>query len=158
MKRIAGLHWFIYPLFLMCCAKTTSPTGGPKDTIPPTLVKSIPEKGSLNYAGNEIQLTFSENIMLKNQKEQIIVTPGIGDRYKIEFNKKTVTIKLEEKLKDSTTYTFSFRDAVVDLNEQNPARNLKLAFSTGTYIDSLSIEGKVNDLLHAKELKDITVA
>jgi uncharacterized protein (DUF2141 family) len=158
MKRIVGLHWFIYPLFLLCCAKTTSPTGGPKDTIPPTLVKSIPEKGSLNFDGKEIQLTFSENIMLKNQKEQIIVTPNIGDKYKIEFNKKTVTIKLDEKLKDSTTYTFSFRDAIVDLNEQNPARNLKLAFSTGNYIDSLSIEGKVTDLLQAKELKDITVA
>ncbi len=158
MKRFTGLHWFIYPLFLMCCAKTTSPTGGPKDTLPPILIKSIPEKESLNYDGKEIQLIFSENISLKNQKEQIIVTPDIGKDYKIEFNKKTVTLKLEEKLKDNTTYTFSFRDAIVDLNEQNPARNLKLAFSTGNYIDSLSIEGQVTDLLTSKEFKDITVA
>ncbi len=158
MRRFTALHWFIYPLFLMCCAKTTSPTGGPKDTIPPVLIKSIPEKESLNYDGKEIQLIFSENISLKNQKEQIIVTPDIGKDYKIEFNKKTVTLKLEQKLKDSTTYTFSFRDAIVDLNEQNPARNLKLAFSTGNYIDSLSIEGQVTDLLTSKELKDITVA
>ncbi|MEO7987948.1 MAG: Ig-like domain-containing protein [Chryseolinea sp.] len=158
MRRFTALHWFIYPLFLMCCAKTTSPTGGPKDTIPPVLIKSIPEKEALNYDRKEIQLIFSENITLKNQKEQIIVTPDIGKDYKIEFNKKTVTLKLKEKLKDSTTYTFSFRDAVVDLNEQNPARNLKLAFSTGNYIDSLSIEGRVADLLTSKELKDITVA
>ena len=142
----------------MCCAKTTSPTGGPKDTIPPILIKSIPEKESLNYDGKEIQLIFSEDITLKNQKEQIIVTPDVGKDYKIEFNKKTVTLKLAEKLKDSTTYTFSFRDAIVDLNEQNPAKNLKLAFSTGNYIDSLSIEGKVTDLLTSKEFKDITVA
>ena len=118
----------------------------------------LKQKESLNYDGKEIQLIFSENITLKNQKEQIIVTPDIGKDYKIEFNKKTVTLKLEKKLKDSTTYTFSFRDAIVDLNEQNPARNLKLAFSTGNYIDSLSIEGKVTDCLTSKELKDMTVA
>ncbi len=158
MKRIAKLHWFIYPLFLMCCAKQTSPTGGPKDTIPPILIKSIPEKGSINYDGIEIQLLFSESVTLKNQKEQIIITPDIGKEYKIESNKKTVSIKLKEKLKDSTTYTFSFRDAIVDLNEQNPAQNLKLAFSTGNYIDSLSIEGETKDLLKSKEIKDITVA
>lgn len=158
MKKVIGLHWLLYPLFLLACAKTTSPTGGPKDTIPPTLIKSIPEKASLNYNGKEIQLVFSENIALKNQKDQIIITPDIGDKYKIESNKKNVTIKLEEKLKDSTTYTFNFRDAIVDLNEQNPALNLKLAFSTGNYIDSLLIEGSVKDLLKSKELKDITVA
>ncbi len=158
MKRFTALHWLLYPLFMMCCAKTTSPTGGPKDTIPPILIKSIPEKETLNYHGKELQLFFSENISLKNQKEQIIVTPDIGKDYKVEFNKKVVTLKLDEKLKDSTTYTFSFRDAIVDLNEQNPARNLKLAFSTGNYIDSLSIEGKVTDLLTSKDLKDITIA
>ncbi|HPM28853.1 MAG TPA: Ig-like domain-containing domain [Chryseolinea sp.] len=158
MRRYIGLHWLIYPLFLACCAKTTSPTGGPKDTIPPVLIKSIPEKGSIKYDGKEIQLFFSENVILKNQKEQIIVTPDIGKDYKIEANKKTVTIQLEKKLKDSTTYTFSFRDAIGDLNEQNPAQNLKLAFSTGDYIDSLSIEGKVSDPLKSKDLNDITVA
>ncbi len=158
MRKIVGLHWFIYPLFMMCCAKTTSPTGGPKDTIPPILIKSIPEKGSTKYNGKEIQLLFSEDVTLKNQKEQIIVTPSIGKDYKIEAKKKSVIIKLETNLEDSTTYTFSFRDAIVDLNEQNPARNLKLAFSTGDYIDSLSINGKVTDLLKSKDLNDLTVA
>jgi uncharacterized protein (DUF2141 family) len=50
-----------------------------------------------------------------------------------------------------------FRDAVQDLTERNPAVNLKLAFSTGNLIDSLSISGTVSSLLEDKLLKNYTV-
>ena len=61
-------------------------------------------------------------------------------------------------MKDSTTYSFNFRDAVQDITEKNPAVNLKLALSTGSYIDSLSIEGTTIDPLKSKEYKDVTIA
>lgn len=158
MKLSKNLHWFICLLFAASCARQTSPTGGPKDTIPPVLIKAIPENESINFRAKEIELLFTETVNLNNPKEQLIITPTIGKEYKIIARKNAVKIEFEEPLRDSTTYTFNFRDAVQDITERNPVRNLSLAYSTGDYIDSLSIEGEVHDLLKAKELKDITVA
>ncbi|HET9486050.1 MAG TPA: hypothetical protein VFO54_01375, partial [Chryseosolibacter sp.] len=78
--------------------------------------------------------------------------------YKIVNRKNSVIITLEDPLLDSTTYTFNFRETVQDITEKNPVRNLQLAYSTGTYIDSLSIEGHVYDLLKGTDIKDATVA
>lgn len=151
------LHWFLYPLFFLACARQTSPTGGPKDTIPPVLASSIPIKEKTNFEGKQVELYFSEMIQLANPKEQIIITPDVAKEYEVEARKDKVVLKFEKDLKDSTTYSINFRDAVQDLTEKNPAVNLKLAFSTGPFVDSLSIEGKVYDLLKANDAKDATV-
>jgi uncharacterized protein (DUF2141 family) len=146
-------------LFLaLSCAKQSSPSGGPKDTIPPILVQSIPHHKELQFNGKEVELTFSEFIILNNPKDQIIITPSIGKDYKVTAKKKTVFLELEKSLDDSTTYTINFRESIQDITEKNPIKNLQLAFSTGNYIDSLSIDGSVVDLLNNKEIKEGTVA
>lgn len=158
MTLTKNLHWFIYILFLFSCARQSSPTGGPKDTIPPVLVRAIPPHETVNFKAGELELLFSEDVILNAPKEQLIITPTIGKEYKISYRRNTVAITFEEPLKDSTTYTFNFRESIQDITEKNPVRNLQLAYSTGTYIDSLSIEGNVFDLLTGKAIKDATVA
>jgi uncharacterized protein (DUF2141 family) len=153
----AGL-FSILSLFLLSCAKQSTPSGGPKDSIPPSLIYSIPVQKQLNFKSTQIELTFDEFIALNNPKDQIIITPSIGKDYKITAKKKAIKIDLEKKLDDSTTYTFSFRESVQDITEKNAAKNLKLAFSTGPYIDSLLIDGIVTDVLTGKDIKDATVA
>jgi hypothetical protein len=152
------LYWIIVILFFANCARQTSPTGGPKDTIPPKLIGADPQHRALNFKGKTVELTFSEFVALNNPKEQLIITPSPGKEYELAAKKTKITLELEKPLLDSTTYTFNFRDAVQDITEKNSARNLLIAISTGSYLDSLSIEGKVIDLLKGTELKDITVA
>lgn len=143
---------------IFACAKQTSPTGGPKDTIPPRLINSLPRHEALNSNPTTITLEFTEHIILANPKEQIIITPDIQKKYEITAKRTRVIMQLENKLDSNTTYSINFRDAVQDITEKNPARNLRLAFSTGSYIDSLSISGTVRDLFQNKEVKDATVA
>lgn len=145
-------------LFFLACARQTTPTGGPKDTIPPIAIGSYPKHGHLNFNGNNIQLTFSEDIILNNPREQLIITPGLPENVNTIAKKNQVTIELNQQLQENTTYTINFRDAVQDITEKNPAQNLKLAFSTGSYLDSLSISGHTFELLTGKPLKDATVA
>lgn len=152
------LRWVLYVFLLTSCARQSAPTGGPKDTIPPVLVRAIPPNEAINFNDKEIQLLFSETVILNAPKEQLIVTPTIGKEYKIVNRKNSVILTFEDPLEDSTTYTFNFRESVQDITEKNPVRNLQLAYSTGTYIDSLSIEGTVFDMLRGKEIKDATVA
>ncbi len=153
------LHWFLYLLLLIgSCAKQTSPTGGPKDTIPPVLVNAQPAQGTINFKGDQLRMEFSEMIMLENPREQIIVTPSIGKDFEVKVRRNSLVFEFNAPLEDSTTYTFNFREAVQDVTEKNPVRNLKLAISTGYYIDSLSISGTVYDLLTGDPAKDATVA
>jgi uncharacterized protein (DUF2141 family) len=153
-----SLYLITLVILISSCAKQTSPTGGPKDTIPPHLLTTIPKQNQINFKGSSVQLTFDEYIDVDNPKEKILITPNIGKDYEVSVKKKTVTVEFETPLKDSTTYSINFRESVRDITEKNPAENLKIAFSTGTYIDSLIIKGKTTDPLTNKPIKDITVA
>jgi hypothetical protein len=152
------LPFILCILFIAGCARQTSPTGGPKDTIPPKLISTNPKNEQINFNGRQIDLEFNEALNLNAAKEQVIITPSIGKEYEITTKKNSVTIDLNATLNPNTTYTINFREAIQDITERNPVRNLKLAFSTGSYLDSLSLEGKATDLITKKELKDITVA
>ena len=139
------------------CANVKPPQGGPRDTIPPSLVVSVPDNKSLNFSGNIIQLTFDEYLKIDNLNSKLIITPYFDSEFEIKFRKNFLEIEFENPFKDSTTYTFNFQDAIQDITEKNPTKNNVLAFSTGPYIDSLNIFGKVTDLLTGDILKDITV-
>ncbi|AYB30628.1 Ig-like domain-containing protein [Chryseolinea soli] len=152
------LHWLIYPLFFLACARQTTPTGGPKDTLAPVMTNSLPKQGQIKFRGKSVELTFNEAIQVNNPKEQIIIIPSVGKDFEATAKKNTVVVTFKNYLQDSTTYSLNFRESVQDLTEKNPAKNLKLAFSTGDYIDSLSIDGYIYDPLKGKESKDATVA
>lgn len=156
-----NIRWILFVLICVLafqCAKQTSPTGGPKDETPPKLKSSYPKHEQINFKGNRIELFFDEHVQLSNAREQIIITPSVGNKFEVTFSKNRVTLDLKEvRLQENTTYNINFRDAIQDLTEKNPAI-VKLAFSTGTYIDSLSINGKVQDALTEKTSINYTVA
>jgi hypothetical protein len=158
MTLSKNLHWFICILFFMSCARQSSPTGGPKDTIPPNLIRAIPANESTNFKGQKLELEFSEMVIANNPKEQLIITPTVGNDFEMKVKKNSVVIELDKPFQENTTYTFNFRESIQDITEKNPARNLQLAISSGPYVDSLSIAGTVFELLKNKEVEEITVA
>ena len=158
MKYIAPLCVLIVLLLATNCAKQTSPTGGPRDTIPPKLLQTNPPNGTIHFKEKSIELTFDEYIAVNNPREQLLVTPSIGNKIEMEVRKKSVLINFNAELQDTTTYTISFRESVQDITEKNPAQNLFYAFSTGSYLDSLSIRGQIVDLQTGKPVKDGTAA
>lgn len=156
MRRV-GLSAFIVTL-LAGCANQTSPTGGPKDEIPPRFISSTPSPNQKNFKGKKIELLFSEDVQLREAKEQIIITPSPSKEITYTAKKNKVIIEPDTNWKDSTTYSIIFRESVRDMTEANPALNLKLAFSTGPTIDSLSMSGAVREALTEKIPENITVA
>jgi uncharacterized protein (DUF2141 family) len=142
------------------CAKQTTPTGGPKDEEPPTLVKSTPPNQTVNFKERQIELTFNEPIQLNNPREQLIITPSIGTfgkDFELTARKTKVILTLKSELEKNTTYSINFRESIADLNEKN-SLPLKYAISTGDYIDSLYIKGSVYDILSSQKIKNFTVA
>jgi hypothetical protein len=130
-------------ILIASCAKISSPTGGPKDKEPPVIVKSDPVSGQTNFKGKKITITFNEFVALDKINEKFMVSPPMEKKPKVFIKGKSVVIEYEEELKDSTTYTFYFQDAIKDLNEANPIDNYQFVIATGNVIDSLSVTGNV---------------
>ena len=145
LKNNLKYTFFLLLLIIVGCAKRGSITGGLKDTIAPVLKVSFPENFSKNFKGNEIKLVFDENIKLKNLNKQLIVSPPMKYEPSIlpTTPSKTITIKIKDTLQPNTTYSFNFGQSIADNNEGNPLNQFKYVFSTGDYIDSLSLGGTV---------------
>lgn len=125
------------------CAKVSSPSGGPRDKEPPVVVRSNPPNGSVNFTGKKIEIIFNEYVVLDKINEKFMVSPPMAERPRIYIRRKSVMIDYQEELRDTTTYTFYFQDAIRDLNESNAINNFQFVFSTGPVIDSLSATGQV---------------
>lgn len=138
---------FLFLLSFVDCAKKGTPTGGLKDTIPPIIVRSNPENYTVNFTGNEIEIRFDEYIKLKEINKELIISPPMKFAPIITplSTSKTLKIKLLDTLKPNTTYSFNFGNSIVDNNEENKFNYFKYIFSTGSYIDSLKLSGKVKD-------------
>lgn len=149
LRRFIGMLFLVVisDLTLSRCANPRSPTGGPKDTIPPVLISSDPETGSINFDQQSITLGFSEYINADKLTQNLIITPKTDIRFKHIVKRNQLVIKFETPFPDSTTYSLNFFDGVTDITEKTPAINLIVAFSTGEFIDSMSVSGSVRDLL-----------
>ncbi|MCC5931950.1 MAG: Ig-like domain-containing protein [Cyclobacteriaceae bacterium] len=162
MKNISSIAIIcLYSLILYyiftSCASVVPPTGGPRDTIPPKMIKSIPQNQSINYAGQVFYFEFDERIITENLRQKLIITPRIDGSWEEKPSKMGFRLIFEDPFEENLTYTFNFRDAVKDITEKNPTRDNRFTFSTGDYIDSISISGYITNLLKGDSLKEITV-
>lgn len=132
-----------------CANRAAGPTGGPKDSIPPVVVRSSPINGAVNFKKKDIQVYFNENITLDKVSENVVVSPPQKTQPIVRANAKVLSVSLQDELQDSTTYSILFGNTIVDLNERNPLENYVFSFATGDEIDSLQIAGR---LLNAENL------
>jgi len=145
-------------LFVASCAQVVAPGGGPKDKTPPRILKYTPDSAQLNFNSNKVVMEFNEYVQLKDLNNQLIISPPLEKTPDIKIKNKTLTIDLSgQKLKPNTTYSISFGNALQDLNEGNAIPDFKYIFSTGSYIDSLTVNGKVRTAFDHKTDKNILV-
>ena len=141
---LEGLSLLLLLLFFSSCAnRGIGPQGGPKDTIPPRMVKEQPLNQSVNFHGKKIEITFNEYLQLDNIQQNLLVSPPQQVSPIVKAVGKKVTVEMQEDLIDSTTYTLDFGNAICDYTEKNPVRGYVFAFSTGDRIDSMEVYGRV---------------
>lgn len=132
-------------LLLFACARMSSPTGGVKDTDPPVPIKSKPVNYSTNFSDDKIVVEFDEFFVLKNVRQELLVSPPVPEKPEIKQRGKNLIVKINNELEDSTTYNFNFYNSIVDLNEGNPLNNFQFEFSTGSHFDSIYLGGIIHD-------------
>ena len=152
MKSLLSRVFFTFLLLLavMSCARRGTPDGGAIDITPPQFAKARPEMFTTNFDANAIKIYFDEYVKLTDPQRQIIISPPMDPRPEITplgTSSKTITIKINGPLQPRTTYTINFGRSITDNNEGNPLSFFTYAFSTGPYIDSLTVAGSVSDAL-----------
>lgn len=142
------IHYYlllVQAFLILGCAQFTSISGGTPDTTPPRLIeeKTFPKNKSTNFTSSEITLRFDEYFVLSNPTQKIFISPSLENDPDYSVKGKSLVIDLNNSLQPNTTYTINFGDAIKDLNANNILTNFTYVFSTGNYIDSLSLNGRV---------------
>ena len=148
----------LFLLFLITsCAQQVAPNGGPKDIEAPQIVGSEPTNFSINQKPEKITLGFDEFVTQRNLNSELLISPPLKERPKFYFKGKSFVLEIDEELESNTTYTINFGQGLIDLNEGNLLDSNLIVFSTGSFLDSGSISGKLVDAQSLKPLKDIWV-
>ena len=155
MKKL--LYIFCIACVVVGCARMGSPDGGWYDDDPPVVIGSNPVDQSTNVSAKKISIYFDEYIKLEDATNKVIVSPPQLEVPEIKATGKRIVVELQDTLKENTTYTIDFSDAISDNNEGNPLGNYTYSFSTGDRIDTMEVAGYVLDASNLEPVKGILV-
>lgn len=143
MKLVKYLIFLLTITSVVSCARMGAPDGGWYDETPPRVVSTYPSDRGINSKSNKVIINFDEYIKLENASEKVVISPPQAEMPEINAAGRRIIVELKDQLKDNTTYTIDFSDAIVDNNEGNPLGNYTYSFSTGNQIDTLEVSGTV---------------
>ncbi len=128
------------------CALQLPPEGGDIDLIPPEIVSTFPESGTVNYSKKFFEIEFSEYVDKRSFREALFISPTIDGEMIVDWSGKSVEVYFPNGFKENTTYVITIGSDVVDINNKNRMANaFNLYFSTGDKIDKKVISGRVFD-------------
>lgn len=139
------------------CARMGQPDGGWYDDTPPRVVGASPADKATKVKSKKVTIDFDEYIKIEDATNKVVVSPPQLEVPEIKTSGKKIVVELKDTLKDSTTYTIDFSDAISDNNEGNPMGNYTYSFSTGERIDTLEVSGTVLDASNLEPVKGILV-
>lgn len=143
---------------LVGCAKIVTPTGGPKDTTAPKVVKTEPQDGTVRFDEKYIKIYFDEFITLNNPTENVMISPPLSKAPEYTLQGKSLVIRFKEPLQPNTTYNMVFSDCFKDYHESNALNFFHYSFSTGDSLDDYMIRGNILDAKTLAPAKDFYVA
>jgi len=154
---ITGGAGIVTILFLFSCANVVAPTGGPEDETPPELLRSTPQINAPNFVGDEVRLYFNEFVQLNNIDQKLLVSPPLPNKPQARLRGRSVILQWQDTLRANTTYNFFFGNAISDITEGNAIPNFQVVFSTGPFVDSLSLSGVVTNAFSQKPEGEVYV-
>ena len=134
------------------CASTMTPTGGPKDTLPPVIVHMEPNNFSTmidTLRPPKFYIEFDEYVQIKDQQKELYTSPAMKKKPTVARRGKGIVVQIKDTLRPNTTYAINFGSSILDNNEGNPLHSMRYVFSTGPEIDSMIVSGYTADSYEA---------
>ena len=131
--------------FFSRCANIMTPEGGPKDTLPPVIVKIEPGNFATNFKEKKIYIEFNEFVQIKDQNKEMFTSPAMKKAPLLTTRGKGIVITIRDTLLENTTYAIDLGSAIRDNNEGNPLNAMRYVLSTGDKVDSIICSGYTAD-------------
>lgn len=157
MNRYIHISVIFLLLLASCANRGQGPQGGPRDSIPPAILKEVPVNGTLNFNAKEILVYFDEYIQMNDVQKHVLISPPQQTPPEVKAIGKHMSVVFQEELQDSTTYTIDFGAAICDYNEKTPLEGYVFSFSTGDVIDSLAISGTIYNAANLDPVTEVLV-
>jgi len=157
---VANYICVVSAICCMSCAQPANPTGGPRDEEPPMIQeKSSTPNEQVFFTKQDIRVVFDEFVNVESPNTNVLISPPLDVNPKIYTRGKEVRVEFsdETELKKDATYVLNFGDAIRDFNESNKLENYSFIFSTGAFIDSLTINGNVKDAYTGEPASEVLV-
>jgi len=118
MNKFFQNYWIIIAiLFLVACANIVTPTGGPKDLLPPVVNKTTPPNYSKKFEGKSIRIEFNKFVKLTDAATEVVVSPFMKVAPEFKIKGHSIVANLNDTLKPNTTYSISFGKAIADITK-----------------------------------------
>ncbi len=140
----SNLYVFIICLFLYGCAQISAPSGGEKDTNPPSIIHAEILENSANRNKKIIVLKFDEYIQLNKLDEYFYVSPPV-EKINITIHEKDLSIIVEDTLIQNCIYHFSLNLCVKDNNEGNILDSLNFQLHQNNIVDTFTLSGYLKE-------------
>ncbi|MEX2641668.1 MAG: Ig-like domain-containing protein [Balneolales bacterium] len=144
-------------MLLTNCATPTQPTGGERDTSGPEVVQTTPQSGTVNFAEDHITFEFDDYVNRANFERAFRMEPDMGIDYSLNWGRRSVRVRFEDDLPDTTTIILTVGTDLTDTNNNKMASPFQLALSTGPDIDSGKISATVRDAETGEVIPDARV-
>ncbi|MDD3876818.1 MAG: Ig-like domain-containing protein [Bacteroidales bacterium] len=146
LKKLSFLFFIVLCGFIIfSCANIVAPTGGSRDNRPPQVVEIVPVNYTTGFSNKKIRIYFNEYVKLNNLNSKLLVSPPLSEMPEVIIKGKSIVVSLPDSLLENSTYNIFFDDAIIDITEGNAIRNFSYVFSTGLYLDSMSVKGRLID-------------
>ena len=139
------------------CARMGQPDGGWYDDRPPQIIATTPADNGTGVKEKKVVIYFDEYIKVEDATNNVVVSPPQLEMPEIKGAGKKIVVELKDSLKENTTYTIDFSDAITDNNEGNPLGNYTFTFSTGAQVDTMEVSGTILDASNLEPVKGIMV-
>lgn len=134
----------LFIFFLYSCASIKYPEGGPKDEIPPNIVRITPDLPKTHFQNKKIIIKFDEYIKNEDYTKEILFSPLMKSPYKVLTYGKKIKILLPNDISNEYTYLLTIKNGIKDFNEGNKLQSiLQFPFTKSQIFDTCSIEGKL---------------
>ncbi len=137
------IYIILVSLFVFACANIKDPSGGPGIVAAPVIEKYEPAMNTIRFAGDEIELEFSEYMKKSDVQESIFINPSA--KMAFDWSGTDLTVEFPEGLDSNTTYSFQLGTEYTDHYGNKPSQAFSLVFSTGDVLDSGKIVGRLFD-------------
>ena len=138
-------------------ARMGQPDGGWYDDRPPQIIATTPADNGTGVKEKKVVICFDEYIKVEDATNNVVVSPPQLEMPEIKGAGKKIVVELKDSLKENTTYTIDFSDAITDNNEGNPLGNYTFTFSTGAQVDTMEVSGTILDASNLEPVKGIRV-